>query len=314
MSRFDLAFEQQVLRAFKSLSAPPKRVLMALSGGLDSMVMAEVLRKWSRGLGLELAVAHVHHGPASTKRQTRYRTKAQDFVADWAAKHRFKFFTNTSSPPQMLKSEAEWREWRETLFAQWRQGFDAVALAHHQDDLLETRLIRLIRGSGAQGLRAMSPHARGRFRPLLHIAQSEIRRYAEVRELTWVEDPSNREELALRNWLRHSWLPALETRRPGSGRRLARSLENLVPEMAREQTQFELAPYVGLRRDWLRSQNPRVQSEILARYLKAIGLKGYGQTHVREIQKRLQTHSDVEFEMLGFVFKSAHDFLWASRV
>lgn len=311
MSRPDLALEQKVLRAFKSLPEAPQKLLLAVSGGLDSMVMAEILWRWRRGLKLGLAVAHIHHGPADSAGQARFRNRALSFTRAWAEERGLEFFTNPVPPPRALQSEQEWRDWRERHLREWKLEFDAVAIAHHQDDLLETRVIRLIRGSGAQGLRSMSAFAGGRWRPLLGVTRSEILNYGTARKLVWLEDPSNGKTKALRNWLRREWLPSLESKRPGALNALARSLENLAPELS----EFDLAPFVGLRRAALAGCPVSERRELLARYLKALGVRGYALTHVNEILKRLDVkaaHS--EFEMLGLIFKISPDVLWASRV
>jgi len=304
MARQDLALEQQVLRSVKALKVRPCRVLLAVSGGVDSMVMAEILFKWRRGLKLELAVAHVHHGRASSPKQKLFRERARKFVRAWATKRGLPFFTNAKAP--ILRSEGEMREFREGLLLTWAEaaGCEAIAFAHHEDDLLETRLIRLIRGAGAQGLRAMSKYRGGKFRPLLGLSRAEIEAYARITKLEWVEDPSNRKTDILRNWLRHEWLPSLETRRPGAVKTLARSLETVAPRAQ----DFDLASCVGLRRD-------RLSRALVAQYLKALGLRGYAQTHVDEILKRVSSpERNLEFDMLGFRFQVSREFLWASRV
>jgi tRNA(Ile)-lysidine synthase len=314
MSRQNIATEQKVLRGLKSLPKSPRQILLALSGGVDSMVMAEVLYKWRTGLRLKLAVAHVHHGPTPSPKQKAYRRRTQKFVKEWARERELPFFTNETAPT--LTSEQGLREFRLGLLGEWLNEIkgEAVAFAHHRDDLLETRLIRLIRGSGNQGLRSMSVYSLGKFRPLLGLSSREIRAYAESCGLKWIEDPSNAESNILRNWMRHEWLPSLETQRPGALKSLARSLETVSPPTK----EFDLAPYVGLRRELFRAgsspQSPQSR-ELLAQYLKALGLKNYAQTHVDEILKRLSCRQrDLEFEMLGLRFSVSADFLWASRV
>lgn len=305
--------EQKVLRGLKLLPNPPHRILLALSGGVDSMVLAEILWKWRVGLHLTLAVAHVHHGKAASRQQNDYRKRTQEFVCSWAEARNLPFFTNETAPQKILTNEQEMREFREACLVEWKQkyAFDAIAFAHHQDDLLETRLIRLIRGSGTQGLRSMCLYRQDKFRPLLSLSSREIRGYAETRGIKWIEDPSNARADILRNWLRRKWLPSLELKRPGALKALARSLETISPRPM----DFDLAPYVGLRRDFFIGAVNVKQKELLAQYLKALGLKGYGQTHVDEILKRLSSkQKNLEFEMLGLQFKVSPDFLWASRV
>lgn len=319
MSRLDLALEQRVLRELKRLKTRPRRVLLAVSGGVDSIVMAEILWKWRRGLGFELAVAHVHHGRAGWRPQAEYRRRAREFVRAWANAKDLPFFTNGPKPGPQLKSEAELRAWRERHLHRWRTkgGFDCIAFAHHEDDLLETRVIRLIRGSGAQGLRSMCLLTREKFRPLLGLSSAEIRSYAREKGLAWVEDPSNARTEAFRNWLRADWLPALESKRPGALKALSRSLETLSPRASRAAaaSPVDLAPHVGLRRSSISSLARPTRRSVVARYLNGLGLKGYGQSHVDEILKRIDTkRKNFTFEMLGLKFSVTPDFLWASRV
>src|SRR4051812_2109312 len=118
MSRLDLAVEQKVLRALKPLREKlPSGILLALSGGVDSMVMAEFLWKWRRGLGLDLGAAYVHHGPTKDRRQRHYRDEAQEFVKEWALARGIRFFTNSKAP--QLKTETEYREFREEKVRAW---------------------------------------------------------------------------------------------------------------------------------------------------------------------------------------------------
>lgn len=313
MSRLDLAIEQKVFRIVKEMGREqkPRRVLLALSGGADSMVLAEILWKWQKGLGLELVVATVHHGLAASSVQNEFRDRARDLVRGWARARRVKFVTNHAAPP--LSSEADCREFRNRCLNRWSRELDCewIAFAHHQDDLLETRLIRLIRGSGGQGLRSMAALSGKKFRPLLLLSAREIREYARVKKLKFLNDPSNMESDILRNWVRREWLPLLENQRPGSVTALARSLETIVPPTR----DFDLAPFVGLRRDLLLNAPTLERKALVAQYLKALGLKGYAQTHVEEILKRLNTsRKNLSFEMLGLRFNVSADFFWASRL
>lgn len=312
--RRDLALEQKFLRGWKDLKVPPRRILLALSGGVDSMVMAEILVKWSRGLKLELAAAYVHHGKSERSVQAQYRKESQSFVRAWAKTQGLKYFTNANAPK--LKSESEMREFREGKLRLWAQKFGgsttAIAFAHHADDLLETRVIRLIRGAGPQGMYAMGFYRAGKLRPLLSFSREEILEYADLRKLSWIEDPSNEEVDVLRNWLRREWLPLLEKERPGALKTLARSLATVSLSPPEE---FDIAPYVGLRREVFAAGPTRHSRQVLARYLKALGLKGYAQTHVDEILKRLGSgRENQSFAMLGMRFQVTSGFLWASRV
>ncbi len=308
MARFDLSLEHKVIKALKPVKG---RVwLLAISGGVDSMVLAEILWRWRGLLKVELIVAHVHHGLGRSAKQNRFRHRAQTLVRSWCEKHGARFLTN--EPEHLnLRSEAELRAYRRKKLINWMKasGADHIVFAHHQDDLLETQLLRLLRGSGRQGLRAMAVRRGAVLRPLLTLSGEEIRRYARVRGLKWVEDPSNRDPKALRNWLRHKWLPQLEKRSRGAKKALARSLSLIAEDRFVE----SVGDFVGLRRAPLNQIEPERRESVVARYLRVLGAKNYTRSHVQELLKRLGPGS-CEFEMLGFSFRATSDFLWASRV
>jgi tRNA(Ile)-lysidine synthase len=300
------ALEHKVLKRLKMRISANEKWLVAVSGGVDSIVLIELLRRWQKWLKAEFVVAHVHHGLAKSLRQNRYRAGAQRLVKEYCSRHALKFLTNAPQK-NALKSEAEWRAFRSELLENWRveEGAAGVVFAHHLDDLLETRVLRLIRGTGRTGLRAMQIQSGKKFRPLLDLTRKDIEFYAKARALRFVQDPSNSDADSLRNWLRLEWLPALERRQKGASRALARSLEILLrqPRPSRE-----IDVNVGLRRDSL-------DEETLAEYLRQLGCDNYGRSHVQEILKRIDTRrKNLTFEMLGFVFKVTPDLLMASRV
>lgn len=277
------------------------------------MVLAEILWRWQRYLAWDLAVAHIHHGSQCGAKQKKFRREAFSQVAKFCRERNLPLLTNPVEEIE-LKGEQALRDYRRGWLKVWRVNgrFDFVALAHHRDDLLETRLLRLLRGTGVQGLRSMARVGHGRvLRPLLALSREEIFAYANLRRLAWVEDPSNQSLDPLRNWLRHEWLPALERRQNGASRALARSLEALAPQ----RLPLEFGTYVGLRRAEMKKLSPSGQREIVARYLRSLGVKEYGRTHVDEILKRLDTlQKNFEFETLGMRFQVNTDILWASRV
>lgn len=310
MPRFDLSVEQKVLR-----SAPPlagKTAILALSGGVDSMALAEIIYRWRRRLKLRLVVAHVHHGLCNDHHVNEYRMRAQNLVRKWASDRKLPFVTNVPKETH-LHSENELRSFRHNKLKKWLRRFDAdiLTLAHHRDDLLETQLIRLIRGCGPQGLKAMASFRSPLWRPLLVLSRSEIERYAQFCSLEWIDDPSNENVNTLRNWLRHKWLPHLENKQLGAKSALARSLATLSPEQFTE----TLGAHVGLRREGLARLSSMHRQNVVAQYLRSLGVKGYSQSHVLEILKRLDSaKKNVTFQMLNLSFHVSPDFLWASRV
>lgn len=312
MPNAELAFEHQVIRPLKALKSRPARLLVAVSGGVDSLVLAEVLRRWRRHLRWELTIAHVHHGLGADAKQNRFRNRAQKLVREWALGQNLPFVTNTPEKLE-LRSESELRDYRMRWLQQWCDQDGAIAFAHHRDDLLETRLLRLIRGTGESGLKAMRLKSGKKIRPLLACSRAQIENYARARGLKWADDPTNSTSDSLRNWLRHEWIPALERRQAGASRSLARSLENLARSQFVNKT--AMSTLVGLRREEMSKASFAERELLVANYLRGLGVKNYGQSHVREILKRIDTRQkNLTFTMLGVVFRVTQDFLWASRV
>ncbi len=339
MKRLDLSLEHQVLKSLKDHEPIPQRLLVAVSGGVDSMVAAEILQRWQRYLKCELVIAHFHHGPALEPSVQLYRDRAQALVKEWATKHHpqqqrhqgLTFVTNadsvsTSNPatsPGPSRSEAELRDLRWQQLEQWREEYncDGIVTGHHRDDLLETRLLRLIRGSGSFGLQAMRVKDGLKLRPLLEVSRQQIVAYAQHLNLQWVEDPSNADaDAALRNWLRQQWLPALEERQSGATQSLARSLELLLAKVAENSlTTGEATPRSGtlvvFERAKLQHKDVPSREESVVEYLRTLVPQGYTRGHVREFLKRLDSpRKEYQFVMLGFLFQVTPDLVWASRV
>ncbi len=294
------------------------------------MVLLVVLYRLRTLLKLDLRVAHVHHGlrPISQK---SFRSKAFRAVKTHCEANNIELVSNAhlsarvvqvhDESSKILKSEADLRDFRYELFKRWRveTGSSLLALAHSADDLLETRLIRLIRGVGQQGLQSMSlVNEQGLLRPLLQMSRKDILAYARSQKIKWVEDPSNRREEPLRNWLRHSWLPALDRKHRGGRASLARSLHLLAsqgPVLGQLNLRVtELNKDGALDRGALATLTPDAQRHLIARYMKHLCLKNYSVDHVNEILKRLDNrrrrHS---FKLLGRIWVITENEIRASR-
>lgn len=219
-------------------SAASKRMLIALSGGRDSMVLADALAQVGAPLGWTLEWAHLDH-------LTRDGASTRD--ADWVRKqalhqgipcHLGQLDQSPGQPGGSFEMAA--REERLAFLTRVarEQDIPVVALGHHLDDQVETFLINLSRGGGSQGLSGMTTAAPGPldrgliwFRPLLSCRRLELQQYAESHGLSHIEDASNQDVSILRNRIRHELRPMLEK---GLGRDLAivlpRSLEILQGE------------------------------------------------------------------------------------
>lgn len=201
------------------------RVVVALSGGLDSTVLLHLCAMLrSSGLAAPLSAFHVQHG-------------LQDEAEEWLV-HCRRLCESLDVPlssvhlhlgAQGARSEGEARRARYEAFAAHLPEGAVLLQAHHQQDQVETVLFRFLRGSGVRGLSGMPRQRRcGKgwlLRPLLAVPRDELERYARRHGLSWIEDPSNGESFYARNFLRHEVLPLLRSRWSQVDRQVLESAE-----------------------------------------------------------------------------------------
>lgn len=203
-------------------AGPGTRLCLALSGGVDSVVLLHLLARLQPELGLALSAAHVHHGlsPNADRWQAHCAAVCAHLGVPFAALP----VAVARDHPQGLEAAA-----RAARYAALdAQAADWLVLGHHQDDQAETLIFRLLRGTGLRGagaMRAVERPSRGlpRLRPLLGVRRSAIEAWARDQGLDWVEDESNADLRYARNRLRREWLPAWETHFPGTVPALARA-------------------------------------------------------------------------------------------
>jgi len=212
--------------AHLDLASAPSGYAVAFSGGIDSRVLLEGCHRL--GPGLALRALHVDHGlqPESRRWAEHCRNAAGalgvDFEAVEVAVH-----TDTGQSVEAAAREARYG----ALGALLSPG-EMLLTAHHENDQLETLLLRLMRGAGVRGLRGVLESgqlAAGHVgRPLLGFSKAEIAAAANRWELDWIEDPSNREERFDRNYLRAAVLPALQRRWPAGARTVSRAARQMA--------------------------------------------------------------------------------------
>lgn len=196
-----------------ALWARGDRVAVAVSGGMDSVALLDLLLETQRWHGGALSVVHVDHGARPDSGEDA------SFVERLAAERGLACAVRRLALGPV--SEAALREGRYAAFA--ALPVERVALAHHREDLAETVILQLLRGAGTAGLAGMRPVRDRYVRPLLDVGRDELRGWAEHRGLAWREDPSNADPRYTRNRVRAEVLPLLERVRPGAVRAIARS-------------------------------------------------------------------------------------------
>ncbi len=199
--------------------------LLAVSGGLDSVVMTELF-----GLsGYKYGIAHCNF-------QLRGKESDEDenFVKELAAKSEAPFFqiqfeTEKFCKENKLSVQMGARQLRYEWFQQIRQknGFEYLVTAHHADDAIETFFINLLRGTGISGLHGINVKHENTIRPLLKFYRREIEEFAIANKLGWREDSSNKSDKYERNKIRHQLLPVLEEISPNAKESITATIENL---------------------------------------------------------------------------------------
>ena len=194
-----------------------QRLLVGVSGGLDSVVLLDLLAEAGSALGIQLEVAHFDHGFRGS-----VSTEDAHFVRELAAARGLPFHcgvldSEETSEPKSESMEMRGRRYRHKFLAEKAQelGIQTIALGHHLDDQLETIFLRLFRGEGSSisGMQtiAPSPACSGvrLFRPLLGLKRTELAEWAVQRGLVFREDQSNQDECCTRNRIRRKLIPLI---------------------------------------------------------------------------------------------------------
>jgi tRNA(Ile)-lysidine synthase len=196
-----------------SMLAPGDRVLVAVSGGADSVAMLHCLHRLAPRLGVSLSVGHLNHGLRGAESDGD-----EDYVRSLSASLGLELTCETVPLRATLLAsgvnlEEAAREARYDFLkkAARRGGCSRIAVGHTQNDQAETVLLRFLRGCGADGLAAIRPIREGWIiRPLLRCSRSDVERYLNSLGVSWRKDSSNLDLRFRRNRLRHEWIPALE--------------------------------------------------------------------------------------------------------
>jgi tRNA(Ile)-lysidine synthase len=212
-----MRLQERVLRALRghALSGAGSRVLVALSGGADSVALLHLIRDLDARGDLTLAgAAHLNHLLRGADAEAD-----EAFCAALAARLEIPFLAGRVDVAALARQEKRSvedaaRRARYTFLedAADRVSADAIAIAHTRDDQAETFLLRVLRGSGTRGLGGIRPRVGRVIRPLLDVDRAELRQFLAERAEPYREDRSNDDVTILRNRVRHELLPLLESR------------------------------------------------------------------------------------------------------
>lgn len=261
---------------FRDLVDFPKKgkYLIAVSGGVDSVSLLDILAKTNN---YDLIIAHFDHGIRPDSQQDL------QFVRQLAANYGLKFVSETQALGSGASEETA-RYYRWSFFQQSLIDNKLATLitAHHQDDLIETALINLIRGTGRKGLNSLSQTNTIK-RPFLKIQKSMIIKYAKDNNLQWHEDSTNQDIKYLRNYLRHKIIPKLELDQRlklvsliHNQEKLNIKIDNLLSKLFRDNQQI-------IELELLRSLDHQLSTELIAQWLRLNGLNKFSQKQINDL-------------------------------
>ena len=206
----------------KRLALPHHRILAAVSGGMDSVALCDILSR----LRYAFAIAHCNFGLRGEESDAD-----ELFVKKLAKKYKVPFFsehfpTAAIAAEQRVSTQMAARTLRYAWFEQVRleQGFEAVATAHHLSDTAETVLLNLTRGTGIAGLHGIPARNGTIIRPLLCLTRAQISAYVSEQQLIWQEDSSNASAKYQRNLIRQEVVPVLKKINPNFEHTLQQSI------------------------------------------------------------------------------------------
>ncbi len=192
--------------AKENLFSPGGHLLLAISGGLDSVVLCELCHR----TGLDFSIAHCNFQLRGAE-----SIRDQQFVEQLGAKYNRRvhlkiFDTLAYATAGKLSIQVAARELRYAWFREILPPQARIVTAHHLDDNIETLLMNFFKGTGIAGLRAMLPRQGSVVRPLLFAGRLSLQQFADDQGLTWVEDSSNQSDKYTRNYFRHQIIPLVQ--------------------------------------------------------------------------------------------------------
>lgn len=265
-----------------SLGLERGRYVVAVSGGVDSMALLKLLLDEP---DLELIVAHFDHGIRHDSGIDR------QLVQNFAKSQNVRFvYDEGNLGPDA--SEADARKARYEFLHALRKasGSRAIITAHHQDDLLETAIINLIRGTGRSGLTSLGNN-NSVLRPVLHLTKADLVNHAKAHEVEWREDATNKDVRYLRNYIRHQIIPKLsEGQRKGllhhinKSKEINREIDEIVTSLLHVQPKLN-----KLNRKWFVLLPYAVSMEVMAVWLKKHKIKDVDKKTIQRLTNFAKT-------------------------
>jgi len=265
----------------KVLDLEPGKYVLAISGGVDSMVLLDIIRKQSN---VKLVLAHFNHG-------IRADSHKDELLVKQTAKLNCNILELGNGYLGHGASEDLARNERYRFLESIAQKHNAggIVTAHHQDDLIETAFLNILRGTGYRGLTAIYVNSKIQ-RPLIKISKHEILKYAKSNGLKWHEDSTNQDMNYLRNYVRKYVMPKLN-------KKDRQQIVKIVEDVAIRQSKIEkdlatMSQFNSLNsidRQQFINLPVKVSNELLTYRLRRLGLKDYDKKTIERLSVAIKT-------------------------
>jgi tRNA(Ile)-lysidine synthase len=261
---------------------PAGNYVVAVSGGVDSMVMLDIIR---RKPDVTLVVAHFNHGIREDSVQD------EKLVEETAKKYSLKYEVGHGNLPAGASEDTARKARYKFLEAvQDKYSADGIITAHHQDDLIETVFMNLLRGSGYRGLVSIKTNKKV-MRPLLNVTKQELIKYAERNKLVWREDTTNDDESYMRNYIRKNLTSQLNAE---DYKNIISATDKIADTVAeREKLIATISHYVidndHIARSRYNGLPLVVRYELIVHWLRGYGTKDYDKKNVEKVDIYLKT-------------------------
>lgn len=275
--------------------------MLAISGGLDSVVLAHLLKK----TGYQFEMAHCNF-----KLRGEESDGDEKFCSNLAKKLRVKLYktefnTQVYCEEHKINVQLAARKLRYDWFSELlkEHAFDYLLTAHHANDVMETFFINLLRGTGINGLKGIREKNGKVIRPLLNFKKKDLETYAKKENITYRTDKSNFEEKYERNFIRLSVIPALKTIQPALEDVFQKNIKHLKQEadIVTDFLEFKAAEIVTQTHDFIFINKKKLRQEKYAESIlhHLIGGYGFNETQENSILKNIRTNA-----LTGKIFHS----------
>ncbi|MDQ3123459.1 MAG: tRNA lysidine(34) synthetase TilS [bacterium] len=299
----------------KTINLRPGHYVVAVSGGVDSIALLHMLanKYGKKHKNVRFTVAHYDHGIRDSSHIDRA------LVNEVATEHGLPFVFEEGilgdSPSEAAAREARYKFLRTV---QAHTGAHSIITAHHLDDMVETAILNIIRGTGRKGMSSLHKSKDGLVRPLLHVPKTHLKSYAEANGLTWHEDSTNLNQDFKRNYVRHSIIPKAKKTSPQDYHKLVAILRRQRDINYAIDTHLETILHTQVAKTKLRRRDVaalpyRVATELVAEWLRQNGKRQLSRWLVDRLTVSIRTaspntdllldaHSKVSFSKISAEF------------